>query len=120
MRVIVLKEPFTVAKVKKPIEKAFALIQDKREITAIIESSKLEPSIVIEAEDGWRVLTFDAVLPFNLVGFLARISSALAEENISILAISSFSTDHILVKAEILDKALKKLKALGFTIEPEG
>jgi len=116
MRVIIWEELFTVAKVKKPIENAFALIQDKREITAIAESSKLDPETVIEKEDGWRLLTFDAVLPFNLVGFLAKVSSALAEEGISILAISSFSTDHILVKEEDLEKAVKKLKTLGFDV----
>ncbi len=116
MRVIVWKKLFTVAKVKEPVESAFALIQDKREITAIIESSKLNPKIVIEAEEGWRLLTFDAVLPFDMVGFLAKISSALAEESISILAISSFSTDHILVKNKDLEKAIEKLKTLGFDI----
>lgn len=53
------------------------------------------------------------VLPFGLVGFLAKISKTLADENISIFVISAFSTDHILVKEKNLKKAISKLKNLG-------
>jgi hypothetical protein len=56
-------------------------------------------------------------LPFNLVGFLAEISKALADENISVFVISAYSTDHILVKKRDLVKAIKKLKELGFEIK---
>jgi hypothetical protein len=57
------------------------------------------------------------VLPFGLVGFLARVSRALADEKVSILAISAFSTDHILVKESDLPRAIKKLQSLGFVVE---
>ena len=117
MKVIVWKETFAVAKSRKPIEDAFAVIQDKKEITVIAEQSKINGEDVIEAKGGWRILTFDTVLPFDLVGFLAKISRALAEENISILAISSFSTDHILVREKDLDRAIEKLESLGFSVE---
>jgi hypothetical protein len=117
MRIIVWKETFAVAKVRRPIYDSFAVIQDKKEITVIAEQSKINGEDVIEAKGGWKILTFDAVLPFDLVGFLAKISKALAEENISILAISSFSTDHILVREKDLDRAIEKLESLGFSVE---
>ena len=60
-------------------------------------------------ESGFRLLTFDIVLDFNVVGFLAEITRILAEAEISIIALSAFSRDHILVKQENLAKALKVL-----------
>ena len=57
------------------------------------------------------------VLPFGLVGFMAKVSQALADEKISIFAISAYSTDHVLVKEKDLNKAIKKLENLGCIIE---
>jgi uncharacterized protein len=57
------------------------------------------------------------VLPFELVGFLAKVSQVLADEKISIFAISAYSTDHILVKKKDLEKAIKKLESLGCVVE---
>jgi len=72
---------------------------------------------VIEIEKDWKILTFDMILPFELVGFLAKVSKALADEKISIFVISAYSTDHILVKEEDLTRTKEKLKNLGFIIE---
>ncbi|RLG17810.1 ACT domain-containing protein [Nanoarchaeota archaeon] len=116
-KVYVWKEKFSIVKSKRPIRDAFAVIRDKNEITVIAEESKIDPEDVIEREDDWRIITFDMVLPFELVGFLAKVSQALAEEGISIFAVSAYSTDHILVKEEDLKKAVKKLEELGCVVE---
>ncbi len=109
---------FAVVKSKKSLLDAFAVIKDKNEITSIINQSEVKNSKnIIKTDRDWRILTFDIKLPFSLIGFLSKISSALAEEGISILAISSFSTDHILVKQKNLKKAINKLKSLGFKLE---
>ncbi|MDH5406415.1 MAG: ACT domain-containing protein, partial [Candidatus Aminicenantes bacterium] len=100
-----------------PLPDAFAVIQDKNEITVVIDQSKINEEDIIEIERDWKILTFNMVLPFNLVGFLAVVSSTLAEEEISIFAISAYSTDHILVKQKHLAIAVKKLKALGCSVE---
>jgi len=107
---------FAIAKVKKVIDGAFAVIQDKNEITVILEESKIgeNKSKIIKAENDYKIITFDMVLPFGLVGFLAKISRALAEASISIFAISAFSADHILVKQNDLLKAIEKLREIGF------
>lgn len=116
-RVYVWKETFAIVKSKKTCSNAFANIVDKNEITVIIEQSKVNEDDVIEIERGWEMLTFDMVLPFGLVGFLAKISQALADEKIPIFAISAYSTDHILVREEDLAKAVKKLESLGLAVE---
>jgi len=110
----VWKEVFDVVKSKKPLADAFAVIQDKNETTVIIDQSKIIED-VIEIEKDWKILTFEMVLPFGLVGFLAAISGALADEGISIFVMSAYSTDHILVKEKDLPKAISKLKTLGLS-----
>jgi len=116
-KVYVWKETFAIIKSKKPYLNAFANIIDKNEITVIIEQSKCDGKNIIEIEKDWKILTFDMVLPFGLVGFLAKVSKALADEKISVFAISAYSTDHILVKEKDLTRAEEKLKDLGCIVE---
>jgi len=115
-KVYIWKETFAIIKAKKPYPNAFANIIDNNETTVIIEQSKYNNEDVIEIEKGWKILTFDMVLPFGLIGFLAKISKVLADENISIFAVSVYSTDHILVKEKDLARAEEKLKELGCVV----
>jgi hypothetical protein len=113
----VWKESFAIVKLKKPLPNAFAVIKDKNEITCVIEQSKIKDrKSIIKIENSWRIITFDTILPFGLVGFIAKISKALAEEGISIFIISAFSADHILIKNQNLKKTINKLENLGFKI----
>lgn len=117
--VIVLKETFAIAKVKNPLEGVFASISDSNEHTAVIDQSKLEKNtnVIIEVDKDWKILTFDMLLPLNMVGFIAAVSSELAKENISILWLSAYSTDHVLIQQEDLAKAIAKLTLLGCRIK---
>ena len=112
-KVYVWKETFAIIKAKKPYPNAYANIIDKNETTVIVEQSKYDEENVIDIEKDWKILTFDMILPFGLVGFLAKVSKVLADEKIPIFAISAYSTDHILVKEKDLAKAEERLKELG-------
>jgi len=112
-KIDIWKGTFAVVKSKKPMPNSFAAISDKNEITCVIDQEKIREEDAIEIEGGWKILTFETVLSFELVGFLARVSKALAEEGISIFVISVYSTDHILMKEKDLQKAVNKLKGLG-------
>ena len=116
-KVYVWKETFAVIKSKKTYHGAFANIIDKNETTVIIDQSKFNEKDAIEIESNWKILTFDMVLPFELIGFMAKVSQALADEKISIFAISAYSTDHVLVKEKDLSKAITKLENLGCIVE---
>ena len=117
-KIKVWKEKFAVIKSKHPIADSFAVINDKNDITVVIDQSKIEENSnnIINIEKDWKILTFDMILPFGLVGFLAKISKILADENLSIFVISSYSTDHILIKEKNLNRALEKLSELGFIV----
>lgn len=117
-KICIWKETFAIIKSKKPLPNAFAIIKDKNGITCVINQSKIKSNEnIIEVDKDWKILAFDAVLPLNLVGFIAKISKILAGAGISIFVISSYSTDNILVKNKNLKKALAKLKTLGFKIQ---
>jgi hypothetical protein len=64
-KVYIWKETFAIIKSKKVYPDAFANIIDKNETT-----SKYNNEDIIEIEKDWKILTFDMVLPFGLVGFL--------------------------------------------------
>jgi hypothetical protein len=118
-RFYIWKEKFAIVKAKRTCPDAFANIIDKNEITLVIEQGKVNEKEVIDIEKDWKILTFDMALPFVLVGFLATVSKALADERISIYVISAYSTDHILIKEKDIVKAKKKLKKLGCKVVKE-
>ncbi|MDH5404892.1 MAG: ACT domain-containing protein [Candidatus Heimdallarchaeota archaeon] len=102
---------------KQPIEGAFVNIIEENEITIVMEQSRATHYIpsheIYEIDRNWKIIRFDMELPFGLIGFLATISKALAESEIAIFVISAFSTDHILIKVDQIDKTMKVLNNLG-------
>lgn len=55
-------------------------------------------------------------LPFDLVGFLAAVATALAEADVSVFVLSSYSTDHVLVKEDDIDASISKLETFGCNV----
>ena len=115
IRVKVHGETFAVAKVDRIPENFFAIVNYSG-LTAVVPENELEKLERLECERNFRLLTFEAELPFDLVGFMARVSAALAEKGISILVFSSYSTDHVLVRDRDLDQALNALREIGFEV----
>jgi hypothetical protein len=116
MKALVRTEKFAVARIRKQLAGCFAVVDDGKEVSAVIDQSRFDESDALEVERNWRLITFDAVLPFELIGFLAFVSSALAEAGVGVLVISAYSTDHLLVKERDLKKALVTLREAGFDV----
>ena len=74
------------------------------------------PANVIQRDDGWKAFRIQGVLDFSLIGILAKIAAALADNGISIFAVSTYNTDYVLMRKENYQKALDVLKALGYMI----
>lgn len=91
----------------------FLIFKDKWEVTLLLDEIDFEAMRVglrdAKIAKGFRLLSFDITLDFSVVGFLAFISNKLAEAEISIVALSAFSRDHLLIKQADLAKALKVL-----------
>lgn len=69
----------------------------------------------IKYEGPWSIFKVEGPLDFALIGILSFISRTLADEGISIFAISTYDTDYILVKSEKLDEAKKCLQDAGIS-----
>ncbi len=91
----------------------FMIFRDKWEVTLLLDEidfGTLRHAIRdAKTEGAFRLLTFEVELDFNVVGFLAEIAKILTEAEISIVALSAFSRDHILIKQENLARAMKIL-----------
>lgn len=74
------------------------------------------PSNVIERDEGWKGFRIQGVLDFSLIGILSKIAEILAENSISIFAISTYNTDYVLIKKENYQKALDILEHSGYEI----
>ncbi len=98
-----------------------SMTRDKEEITLVIDEEiwrKLAPRFPGAAvQEGRRLIRFDTVLDFSVVGFIAEISRALAEADISILSISTYRTDAVLVHESRFDDAVNAVKQALVTLK---
>lgn len=68
-------------------------------------------------EGGWRILKLRGPFNFTETGILSSVLDPLAFSGISILALSTFDTDYVLVKATELEAAIRTLRHADHTIE---
>jgi len=91
----------------------FMIFLDKWEVTLLLDEIDYQTIRYLirdaKTEGNFRLVSFDIELDWNTVGYFAEISRVLAENEISIGAISAFSRDHVLIKQQDLAKALKVL-----------
>lgn len=91
----------------------FMLLRDPYEVTLLLEEddwrSMRHAARDAKVESGFRLVTFDIELPWNVVGFLARVTEILAGAGVSVGALSSFSRDHLLIRQDDLGTALRVL-----------
>lgn len=107
---------YAVCRATQGHETAFATIQEETETTVVVAEDSVDTVDADQVEPGWKRLTFEMELPFELVGFLAAVATALAEADVSVFVLSSYSTDHVFVKEASVDTAVSKLEALGCTV----
>ena len=99
-----------------------ALTADKDEVTLILADrvykefgARLRRAKI--SEQVYRLITFGTPLEPDLVGFIARVSTALAAAEIPVLTFASYSRDHIFVPQEAFDQATHTLRALQMESE---
>jgi hypothetical protein len=94
-----------------------SVVVDKDEVTLLIPAGALEGFAQRLrdhqiSETSYRLITLDVELDPSLVGFLARISRGLANAGVSIVALGSYSRDHLLVPVDQFDKAWASIEKL--------
>lgn len=89
-----------------------------RELSILCAESAVPPETrhELRVEFGFRALELLGPLDFSAVGVLASLANPLAQAGISILAISTFDTDVILVRESDLAQATEALRRAGFEV----
>jgi hypothetical protein len=71
------------------------------------------------SETGWRCLKVQGPLDFSMIGVMASLATPLADAGISLLAISTFDTDYLLVRERDFERAILALGEAGHTVRYE-
>ena len=115
-----LDQDFSVCKVKDyllvDLGAEYCFIGKTDEEDSLVCATSDVPSNVVERDDGWKGFRIQGVLDFSLIGILTGIAEILAENGISIFAISTYNTDYVLMKKESYQKALDILGRTGYEI----
>ncbi|MBQ9268164.1 MAG: ACT domain-containing protein [Oscillospiraceae bacterium] len=123
MLIEIIEECFTVCKVESVpqelLDDRFCFIGKTDKELSLVCKTELVPAKVLEREDGWRGMRVTGTLDFSLIGILSRISSILAEAGVGIFVISTYDTDYVLVKENMLEKAADALIAGGIDVTRE-
>jgi len=69
-----------------------------------------------KTESGFIALEFIGPFEFALTGILTQIANPLAAAGVSIVPLSSFSTDYILIKADQQQAAIEAIQKAGHTL----
>ena len=89
----------------------YSLTRTKEELSLVCLQEAVPEGL--QCEKDWRCLKVEGPLDFSLTGILASLTAPLAQAGISILAVSTFDTDYLLVKAGIVEMAVGELKKAG-------
>ena len=98
------------------LDSEYSFIGKTDEVKSLVCITSEVPLNVIRRDDGWKAFCIQGVLDFSLIGILAKISTILADNNISIFVVSTYNTDYVLIKSESYQKALEVLKSIGYEI----
>ena len=98
-------------------DKEFFFVGKTEDEISLVCQTKDVPAQTLAREDGWKAFCIVGILDFSLIGILAKISNILADNGVSIFAVSTYNTDYILVKEDKLAQALEVLAEQGFSAE---
>lgn len=115
-----LSNEFSVCKIedisKIDLEQEWLFLSKTEDEISVVCESVFLPEGVTDVEHGWKALKIEGQLDFSLIGILAKISTLLADHEISVFVISTFNTDYILVKQDKIEGAVEVLSIAGYEI----
>ena len=92
-----------------------AVVRTADEVTVVCPAARVPDGV--RAERDWRALAVEGPFDLALTGVLASLLAPLADAGVAIFAVSTFDTDHVLVRAERLTDAVRPLRAAGHRID---
>ncbi len=93
----------------------YSITKTLDELSIVCSQDSIPPDV--KCEKDWRILKVEGPLDFSLIGILSSISTILAQNGISIFAISTYDTDYILVKDKDITNAINALSNENYEIK---
>jgi hypothetical protein len=90
----------------------FSVTRTKEELSLVCPQEIVPEGT--RCEKGFRCIKVGGPLDFSLTGILSSLTIPLAQAGISVLALSTFDTDYLLVKEAQVDRAVQKLSQAGY------
>ncbi len=84
-----------------------SIARTEKELSIVCSQDKIPGGVLFEKD--WRAFRVEGPLGFASVGVVSSLSTPLAKAKISIMYISTYETDYVLVEDKNLDKAVKVL-----------
>jgi hypothetical protein len=84
------------------------------ELSVVCSADRVPEAVVCDA--GWACLQVQGPFSFDTIGVLAALSAALAQDGISLFAVSTYQTDYLLVKQERFADAAAALRRAGHEV----
>lgn len=120
MEIKKIDRDFTVCKVTDysliNLDTEFCFVGKTDEENSLVCLTSEVPPNTTKRDDGWKAFRIQGILDFSLFGILSRILGVLAENQIGMIAVSTFNTDYILTKKENYQKAAAVLGNAGYQI----
>jgi len=85
------------------------------ELSIVCEEARVPEDV--RAERGWRALEVEGPIDFQELGVMHGLTGPLAGAGVSVLAVSTFDTDVLVVREETLARAVEALRAAGYTVD---
>jgi hypothetical protein len=94
-----------------------SITRTERELSVVIDESQLAGDGDADGDEvvqrGFVALRIAGTLDFALVGIIARLTSALADADISVFALSTYDTDILLVREHDRERATAALQQIA-------
>ena len=94
-----------------------SVTRTQAEVTVVCPEDNVPAGI--PCNKNWRCLRIGGVLGFSETGILSSLAAPLAANRIPVYALSTYSTDLILVKEEDLSRAVLAFSEAGHRVLPE-
>lgn len=95
----------------------FLICRDQDEITVVTEEKNLESTKYSQDVKWFKLIEIKVATPFLAKGFLAKVSKTIADQDMNILIVSTFSKDYILLNEKDWQIGINALKEIGFQVE---
>jgi hypothetical protein len=95
----------------------FLVTQDADEVTVVTQEQYVVDVPHTETTKWFKLLEIKVSMPFVATGFLATVTSTIADKGLNVLIVSTYSKDYALVREETAETAIEALRDVGFPVQ---